>query len=500
MPIDHENSRDTSGRLPAVSSSLRALPSVAKLLRQHELVTLAQEYSPTEVTTAVRGVLEESRTLIKAGNGICPAELTGIRQLTASAVDRVKDLARPTLVPSINATGIVLHTGLGRSRLASSAVRAIANAALSHSLLEIDSETGRRGSRQQHAAGLLRELTGADSAAVLNNCAGAVLLAIAAVAAGKEVILSRGEMVEIGGAFRMPDIIKAAGAVLVEVGTTNRTRVADYSAAITDRTGLILRCHASNFQVVGFTEEAQDAELVALGRKHGIAVMEDQGSGSMIDLAALGLSKRHGCLRHSVDAGFDLITASGDKLLGGTQAGIVLGRANLISMIMRHPLARALRIDKLNLAGLEASLRLYRDPERAIAEIPTLRYLTRSESEIRRAAIRLRAGLRKRLPSEHFEISLTAERSEIGGGSVPGDSLPTTCVAIFPTTSHISVDQIASTFRAANPAVFGRVKNGAFLMDPRTVERHEIDYIISLSPTLMTTNQHSAAQSVKESH
>ena len=361
--------------------------------------------------------------------------------------------------------------------LSAAAQRAVQEVAAAHSVLEIERETGRRGSRRDHVRGLLCELTDAEDATVVNNCAGAVFLAVTTLAAGREVLISRGELVEIGGAFRMPDIIRASGATLVEVGTTNRTRLSDYANAITERTGLILRCHPSNFAIVGFTEEVPTADLVALGREHGLPVMDDQGSGALIAPSELGIGGKKGSLKDSLAAGCDVVTASGDKLLGGPQAGLILGLREPIERIAKHPLARALRVDKLTLAALEATLRLYLAPARALAEIPTLRYLTRTEPEIRRLAQRLKQKLQTVLPPDRFLVALVPERSQVGGGSLPGEDLPTVCVALRARDSVPSPDDIAAHLRRHMPPVFARIKADAVLFDPRTLEPEELSLI-----------------------
>jgi L-seryl-tRNA(Ser) seleniumtransferase len=450
---------------------LRRLPSVQRLLDAPAVRALRDSLPPALVTDAVRAVLESVRTGLRqnGGNGL-PTE----EALAAQVVGEAQRRAAPSLQRAINATGVVLHTGLGRARLAQAACDALREVAEGHSLLEIEQETGRRGSRREHVRGLLCELTGAEEATVVNNGAGAVFLAVTALAAGKEVLISRGELVEIGGAFRMPDIVRASGATLVEVGTTNRTRLSDYAAALTERTGLILRCHPSNFAILGFTEAAPTPDLVALGREHGIPVMDDQGSGALISPSLLGLGSGTSLLPESIAAGCDIVTASGDKLLGGPQAGLVLGRQEAIARITRHPLARALRVDKLTLAALEATLRLYRDPGRALREIPTLRYLARQEPELRHLAQRLRAKLRAVLPAERFQITLMPERSQVGGGSLPGEDLPTVCVALRALGDHPSPDEIAAHLRHHTPPVFARIKSDAVLFDPRTLEPDEI--------------------------
>ena len=313
----------------------------------------------------------------------------------------------------------------------------------------------------------------------MNNCAAAVLLAVSTLAAGREVIISRGELVEIGGAFRMPDIIRASGATLVEVGTTNRTRISDYEEAITERTGLILRCSPSNFALVGFTESAPMRELVALGKSRNIRVMDDQGSGAILLPSLLGLPESKGSLRESVIDGSDIVAASGDKLLGGPQAGILLGNSNTISQVVKHPLARALRVDKLTLAALEATLRLYRDPERALIEIPTLRYLTKTLPELRKSAANLKRRIGSVLPQGGFELTLVSASSEVGGGSLPGESLPTVCVALRSLNPNLSADDIASDLRKNSPPIFARIKSNQVLFDPRTLEPEELQEIAS---------------------
>ena len=454
---------------------LRSLPSVQRLLAVPEVAALGERLPSSLLTESVRSVLDAARSALSGRNGatpVAPTEAVLAQQVVTEASRR----AAPSLTRAINATGIVLHTGLGRARLAAEAVAAISEVAAGHSPVEIDCETGRRGSRRDHVRSLLCELTGAEDATVVNNCAGAVLLAVTTLAAGREVIISRGELVEIGGAFRMPDIIRASGATLVEVGATNRTRLSDYANALTERTSLILRCHPSNFALVGFTEETPTRELVALGREHGIPVMDDQGSGAILSPALLGLPGT-GSLPESVAAGSDIVTASGDKLLGGPQAGLLLGSRNAIDRIATHPLARALRVEKLTLAGLEATLRLYRDPAQARTAIPTLRYLTRTLPELRRLAVRLKARIQAVLPPGRFTITLVQERSQVGGGSLPGEDLPTVCVALHAVGGQPSADAIAAHLRRHHPPVFARIRHDAVLFDPRTLEPEELAVI-----------------------
>ncbi len=522
-----EKAADKAKPSPDTARLLRQMPSVTRLLAQPAVQDIAGVVSPALLTISARVVLEQARRALLAAIPVPDTKRNGGANPAASAADpaanvlpddaELAELAAlvarealrrhaPTLAHAVNATGIVLHTGLGRARLADAARDALVNVASGHAIVEIERETGRRGSRRDHVRGLLCELTGAEDAAVVNNCAGAVFLAVNALAAGREVIISRGELVEIGGAFRMPDIIRASGATLVEVGTTNRTRTSDYEAAITERTGLILRCSPSNFALIGFTEAAPTSELAALGRARNIPVLDDQGSGALLGPDILGLADSlptmKGTLRDSVRAGSDLIMASGDKLLGGPQAGLLLGRKEIIDCIVAHPLARALRVDKFTLAALEATLRLYRDPEQAMQAIPTLRYLRRTEPEIRRMAQKLRAKLRAILPDDLFTIDLVSERSQVGGGSLPGEDLPTVCVRLRLARNvagganvvkgaanmpgGMDVDGIARLLRLHTPAVFARIKEGAILFDPRTLEPDEITHIVEAARSLLS--------------
>lgn len=469
-----------SSQNDAIQRQLRELPSVGKILESPVLANLKNQLPLSLITQVARETIETTREAILSGE----STTISLNALLQQVSEKAYAANLPSLRPAINATGIVLHTGLGRAKLADAAVKAIQEVAASHSLVEIDAETGKRGSRQNHVRELLRELTGAEDAAVVNNCAGAVFLAVAVLAAGTEVIISRGELVEIGGAFRMPDIIKASGATLVEVGTTNRTRLRDYADAITERTGLILRCHPSNFAVIGFTEETPTTELVALGQERGIPVMDDQGSGALLDLAQFGVKGWGGLLPDSVKVGSDIITASGDKLMGATQAGILLGRSEIITKITAHPLARALRVDKLTLVGLEATLRLYRDSEKALHEIPTLRYIARATQQLEFMARSLAAQMEVELPQGKYTIRLISDQSQVGGGSLPGENLPTTCVALSSGESSLTPDAIAAHLRRHTPAIFARIRDNAVLFDPRTLEEKELSEIVGAVKSL----------------
>ncbi|WP_438616787.1 L-seryl-tRNA(Sec) selenium transferase, partial [Myxococcus llanfairpwllgwyngyllgogerychwyrndrobwllllantysiliogogogochensis] len=361
---------------------MRALPSIEQLLRRPSLEPLLAGVPRARAVSALRLAVERARARLLQGE---PRSFED-----ADVGEALSTLATPGLRPVLNATGVVLHTNLGRAPLAPEAVARVAEVARGYSNLEYDLDEGERGSRYAPVVGLLRQLTGAEDALVVNNCAGAVLLVLAALAGGRECIVSRGELVEIGGGFRVPDVMRQSGAKLVEVGTTNRTRVADYASVVGAETGLLLKVHRSNFAVVGFTEEASVAELSALGRQRGVPVFQDLGSGALVPMAGEGLSQEP-TVPGVVAAGADVVAFSGDKLLGGPQAGVVVGRSALVSRIKAHPLTRALRVDKLTVAALEATLELYRDgrPE----AVPTYRLLAQSSEELRARALRLQALL-----------------------------------------------------------------------------------------------------------
>jgi len=470
-------SNESAQEAHSLAEKLRSLPSVSRLLVHPEIRRLEENVPQTVLVQAIRHVLQQIREELQTSSErSTPSYADIVREVIAETQRRMQ----PSLCKAINATGVILHTGLGRARLADEAVEALWAVARGHCTLEIDRESGRRGSRQDHVRSLLCELTGAEDAYVVNNCAGAVFLAVTVLAGGREVVLSRGELVEIGGSFRMPDIVRASGALLVEVGTTNRTRLSDYMQAITERTGLILRCRPSNFAIIGFTETVPLEDLVALGNSHGIPVMDDQGSGAL-----LSLMKGKSTVLDSVRAGADVVTASGDKLLGGPQAGLILGKRRYIELIEKHPLARALRVDKLTLAALEATLRLYRDREQAAQAIPTLRYFHRTMPEIARLARQLHRALQRVLPKERFRIEFRRDYSEVGGGSLPEERLDTLCVALRSADRELSSETIAKRLRHAPIPVFTRVQDDWVLFDPRTLEAEEIKVIADAVRTLL---------------
>ncbi len=347
---------------------LRSLPQTDELMKRSDLAALAVTSPRAVVLESVRQAVESVRAKVLSGESVRFDAGT----IAADAIEGVRAAMAPSLRPVINATGIIVHTNLGRSRLSEEALREVVEVAGNYSTLEYDVATGERGSRHAHIERLICEVTGAEAALAVNNNAAAVLLAIAGLAFGREAIVSRGQLVEIGGSFRIPDIMAQSGATMVEVGTTNKTHLRDYVRAITPRTGLLLKVHSSNFRVVGFTEEVPLADLVALGRERGIPVYEDQGSGVLVDLAPYGVADEP-TVRSSIDAGVDVVSVSGDKLLGGPQAGILAGRRDVIETLRKHPLARALRVGKMTLAALEATLRAYLDPEYAMRDHPHAR-------------------------------------------------------------------------------------------------------------------------------
>ena len=454
-------------RKPALPD-FTALPAVDRLLRA--LGPQLPGAPHAVLAAAAREVLAECRSGLSKG-GPAPA----LEALVARAAARTRLALESNLRPVLNATGILVHTNLGRVPLAASALEAIRLTASGYNNLEFDLETGRRGSRQSHVEGLLRELTGAPAALVVNNCAAAVLLAITALARGREVIVSRGELVEIGGSFRMPDIMEAGGAKLREVGTTNRTRISDYQRAVGAGTGLLLKVHRSNFEVRGFTEEADPRELVALGRKRKIPVLYDVGSGLLLDSAQFGLAPEP-TLRQSLRIGFDLIVASGDKLLGGPQAGLVLGRRKWVDLLKKHPLARAVRPDKLTLAALEATLRLYRDPEAAAAEIPFLAALMAPVDGLERRADELAGALRPGLMAG-LAVEVLKDESRVGGGSLPVRPLESRVLAISGAGRLLA--RLETLLRAGHPPVVARVQDGALKMDLRTISPNEDPVLLS---------------------
>ncbi len=440
---------------------LRSLPSVSDLLRLEQLSGAQEEAGHALTVSAIRATLDHVRRDLASGQSDRAPSPDDIVCLVLSAL---RVAARPSVRHVINATGVIIHTGLGRSVLPEAALHAIAEQARGYCLLEVDRETGRRGQRDAAIGKLLCELTGAEAAAVVNNNAAATLLCLRALARGMEVVVSRGQLVEIGGSFRLPQIMAESGAVLREVGTTNKTRIADYEAAISEATGLLLRVHTSNFKIVGFAQEASLAELVALGRRHHIPVMDDVGSGALIDLAAYGFAEEP-TAPGSIREGADVVCFSGDKLTGGCQSGIILGRADLISRLRSHPLYRALRADKLTLIVLEMTLRLYLDPDTLLRANPTLRMITEAPDKVARRAQRIARAIHAACPQA--QISLSSSHAQVGSGSLPTEVIPTKVVSLR--LHGLSADELARRLRLSDPPIFTRIRDDRVLIDAKTV-------------------------------
>ncbi len=471
---------DTSGSPSASQDRLRRLPSVDHVLNHPTVAGLPGDYPRAEVVAVVRAVLAERRRRLLAGETLdCdpPALALDIRRL-------LQERGRPHLRRVINATGVVLHTGLGRAPLAEEALEAISEAAAGYCNLEFDLSTGERGDRYDHARDLLRELTGAADALVVNNNAGATYLVLSTLAADRDVLVSRGQLVEIGGQYRLPDIMAAARCRLVEVGTTNRTRIEDYERALSERTAVLLHVHTSNYRVVGFAEAPSIAALAALARRHGVLAVDDLGSGLLRrDLpwpevppgAPAGdrgpRSWDEPCVTESLAAGADLALFSGDKLLGGPQAGLIVGRADLVAAARRNPLTRALRPDKLTLAALEATLRLYRDPSVAVRRVPTWRLLSRPAAELARLAEGLARGLREALPGATVRAGEGV--SEAGGGSLATVPFATWLVQVR--VPDVSVERLAAELRRREVPVIARRRDDMLVLDVRTLEPADIE-------------------------
>lgn len=442
------------------------LPKMDKLLAWPEIQSLAASAGQTTIRSIARDTLDSLRHALthEPATDISPAQVT---RLIKNELHRQSSAS---LKRVINGSGVVIHTNLGRSPLPEIAREALLTAACGYNNLEINLQQGARGERYDHVEQLLCELTGAEAALVVNNNAAAVLLALSSLAAHRDVIVSRGELVEIGGSFRIPDVMRQSGAALVEVGTTNRTHAKDYQNAITDKTALLLKVHTSNFAIVGFTTEADTAELSAIAREAEIPVMVDAGSGSLVDLNRFGINGETPVQKH-IKNGADLVTFSADKLLGGPQAGIIIGKKALISQIKCHPLLRALRIDKLSIAALEATLRLYRNEQQALLQIPTLRMLSITLEELSRKARRILRRLRTLLPPS-IALAVRDGVSMPGGGSFPLVNLPTRLLEISLPT--VPAHHLETALRSTCPPVIGRLQHGSFLLDVRTLQDSDV--------------------------
>ncbi len=461
--------------------SLRQFPSVASLLATDEIRSLLAAHPRPVVVKAVRRLLDRYRGAVRRGEGPGRTRKEWTSLLLDDLPGEVASGERISLERVINATGVVVHTNLGRAPLAAEAIRAVSDAASGYSNLEFDLAGGTRSRRLVHVEEMLLSLTGAESVHVVNNNAAAVVLCLAGLARGKDVIVSRGELVEIGGSFRIPEILAASGANLVEVGTTNRTRLSDYERAIGPATALLLKIHRSNFRITGFTEEATSAELATLGDRAGIPVMEDLGSGAVFDFGEAGIPGTP-TVRQALSCGPGIVTVSGDKLLGGPQAGIIAGRKALVDPLKRHPLSRALRIDKLCLAALAATLRLYDDARTAAARIPVLAMILEGEPSVRARARRLVGRVRREQAralagdgsAGGAGLTVRVERSvsSPGGGSMPEVEIPTACVSVF--HPRIREEELERRLRTGSPPVVGRVAKGRILLDLRTVRDEEL--------------------------
>ncbi|KAB2308677.1 L-seryl-tRNA(Sec) selenium transferase [Betaproteobacteria bacterium SCN2] len=441
---------------------LSQLPAVDRLLAEPAVASLVDIHGRSIVTRLVRNALAEAREAIRAG-----APLPDSASLIAKIDKNAKAQAMPRLRPVYNLTGTVLHTNLGRAPLPEEAIQALVTAARSPCALEYDIESGGRGDRDDIVNELLCELTGAEAATVVNNNAAAVFLLLNTLAQKKEVIVSRGELIEIGGAFRVPDIMKRAGARLVEVGTTNRTHLKDFAEAISPRSAMLMKVHASNYAIQGFTHAVPESELATLAHENGLPFVVDLGSGTLADLDAYGLPHEP-TPRENIAAGADLVTFSGDKLLGGPQAGLLVGRKDLVARIKKNPLKRALRVGKITLAALEAVLRLYRDPDRLHERLTALVQLTRPQTEIHAAADRLLPALQAALASRPVTVEIVPLKSQIGSGSLPVDRLPSAGFAVRPQGKKGGVlNRIEAALRGLDRPVIGRIEDGALLLDLR---------------------------------
>jgi len=450
---------------------LSQLPSVDECLKSSYGGKWLDSFPRKTVLRAIRAVIDSRRKEILNG-------VTADASIDAIAHDIEKTIEKYSaykLRHLINATGVVIHTNLGRSILSDKAIDHVTKTARSFSNLEYEITTGKRGKRYSNIKDIIKELTGAEDAVVVNNNAAAVLICLDTFAKGREVIVSRGELVEIGGSFRIPEVMEASGAILREVGTTNKAHLADYENALCGNTALLLKVHQSNYRVIGFTEEVPIEKLMKIGKEYNIPVVDDLGSGCMIDLKKYGVQGEP-TVQEVVRTGADIVTFSGDKLLGGPQAGIIIGKEKYIQKIQKNPLLRAMRIDKMTLASLEATFMQYLDEEKAIKEIPTLRMLTESADVIKRRAKKILSSLNKNI-SEHAKLEVVPDESQAGGGSLPEISFPTFAVSVKP--SNISVNELEKRLRLGSPPVIARIKGDALLMDARTVQEGEIKTLVN---------------------
>lgn len=446
------------------------IPSVDRLLNNPVVADLLLHYPRRVVLKAVHQALEEIRNAIKSGDSFREPSDISVEAIARRVCEQAAFLNQPSLKHLVNATGIVVHTNLGRSILAERVLARFRSVAGGYSNLEYDLQKGERGSRYSHVEGILREITGAEAGTVVNNNAAAVLVSLDTLARGREVVVSRGQLVEIGGSFRIPEVMKRSGARMVEVGTTNKTHLRDYEEAIGPDTALLLKVHKSNYHLIGFTEDVDTVELVTLAHRQNIVVMEDLGSGCFVDFSKYGLVKEP-TVQDVLAQDVDLVTFSGDKLLGGPQAGIILGRKPLVEAIRKNQLSRALRIDKLTLLALEETLRIYRDEPTALTEIPTLQMILAPYEQLRSKARRLRRMIGK-LDSGNFRLRLEDATSKVGGGALPLLVIPTCVLALVP--DRFSANTIEQKLRSNDPSIVARVEKDLVLLDVRTIQEAEL--------------------------
>lgn len=457
-----------------MKEALRRLPAVDSLLLEEPVQSVLGRQPRKLVIEGIRQILAQKRSLILANPESTQEIDLSLDHLLEDILARIEKLSDHTLRKVVNASGIVIHTNLGRSLLPEQAVERLQLLSRTYNNLEYDLEKGQRGSRYVHAEAVLCEITGAEAALVVNNNAGAVLLALNTLAKDREVIVSRGQLVEIGGSFRIPDVMRSSGAILRDIGCTNRTHLKDYESAICEQTALLLKVHCSNYRIIGFTSEVALQDLVLLGKQHGLPVMEDLGSGCFVDLGQFGL-RGEPTVQETVQAGADVVTFSGDKLLGGPQAGIILGRKDFISKCKKNPLTRALRVDKMTLAALEATLRLYRDERQALHDIPTLRMISAPLTYLESQAHQLASLLKESRGADQIEIIVRQSLSQVGGGSLPGQFLPTFVVAV--NSARTSTQNIETTLRNNKPPIIGRIEADQYLLDVRTIQPEEFPVI-----------------------
>lgn len=458
---------------------LRKIPALETILSSPELEAVLKIYPREMIAEALRTHLEDIRSKIISGLDFDQSELS-YEAIAKAISSKIEAIFASPLKRVVNVSGTVTHTNLGRALLSDEACSSLIMSSKNYVNLEYDIASGERGHRDAITEGLLRRLTGGEASTVVNNNAAAVLICLNTLAAGKEVIVSRGELIEIGGAFRIPEVMAASGAILKEVGSTNRTRASDYLKALSPNTALLLKVHPSNYKILGFTESVEISEIVRIGGEHSLPTLEDLGSGALVDLTQYGLPYEP-VVKERIQAGVDLVTFSGDKLLGGPQAGIIVGKRKYIEVIRKNPLMRALRVGKITIAALEATLRLHLDPDRLPERMPMLRFYTRSLEEIKAVAERLCQQLQTILV-DGITVCVEDGKSQIGSGSLPVDTLPTKCISLF--SKDLPAEQISEAFRRHTPPIIGRVKAEKFIMDLRTATEEDVGEIVKASVKL----------------